>query len=67
MPRASVRSEGGAAVAADSAVAMSTASCSDAKVEMLGLPYEAWSLALFVLVGAMAVRLLLPSRRQRLR
>jgi protein dithiol:quinone oxidoreductase len=30
------------------------ASCADAAVNLLGLPYEFWSLALFVLVGAMA-------------
>lgn len=41
---------------------MATASCSDAKVNLFGLPYEAWSLALFALMGAVGVRLLLPSR-----
>lgn len=30
------------------------ASCADAAVNLIGLPYEFWSLALFVLVGAMA-------------
>jgi len=44
---------------------MATASCSDAKVNLFGLPYEAWSLALFALMGAMGVRLLLPSRPAR--
>ena len=39
---------------------MATASCADAKVDLFGLPYEAWSLALFALMGAAAVRLLLP-------
>jgi disulfide bond formation protein DsbB len=43
-------------------VFMATASCSDTKVTLLGLPYEAWSLALFALMGAVGVRLLLPSR-----
>lgn len=44
---------------------MATASCSDAKVNLFGLPYEAWSLALFALMGAVGVRLLLPSRPAR--
>jgi disulfide bond formation protein DsbB len=35
------------------------ASCADAAVKLLGLPYEFWSLMLFVLLGAMALRLLL--------
>lgn len=40
------------------------ATCADAAVQLLGLPYEAWSLAVFVLLGAVAVRLLrLPARR----
>jgi disulfide bond formation protein DsbB len=34
------------------------ASCADAAVKLLGLPYEFWSLMLFVLLGAMALRLL---------
>jgi protein dithiol:quinone oxidoreductase len=34
------------------------ASCADAAVKMLGLPYEFWSLGLFVLVGALAARAL---------
>jgi disulfide bond formation protein DsbB len=42
-------------------VFMATASCADAKVNLWGLPYEAWSLALFALMGAVGVRLLLPS------
>jgi disulfide bond formation protein DsbB len=45
------------------AVFMATANCAEAKVDLIGLPYEAWSLALFVLIGAVAVRLLLPHRR----
>lgn len=35
------------------------ASCADAAVKLLGLPYEFWSLMLFVLLGAMALQLLL--------
>ena len=46
---------------------MATASCADAKVDLFGLPYEAWSLALFVVMGAVGVRLLLPSRGPRTR
>jgi len=34
------------------------ASCADAAVKLLGLPYEFWSLMLFVLLGVMALRLL---------
>jgi protein dithiol:quinone oxidoreductase len=34
------------------------ASCADAAVDLLGLPYEFWSLGLFVLIGAGAVALL---------
>jgi disulfide bond formation protein DsbB len=33
------------------------ASCADAAVKLLGLPYEFWSLGLFVLIGALAWRL----------
>ncbi len=39
------------------------ASCADAAVKLLGVPYEFWSLALFVLLGAMALRLLAAGRR----
>lgn len=46
-------------------VFMATANCADAKVNLLGLPYEAWSGALFALLGAVGVRLLLPSRGRR--
>ncbi len=35
------------------------ASCADAAVKLLGLPYEFWSLMLFVLLGVMSLRLLL--------
>ena len=34
------------------------ASCADAAVKLLGLPYEFWSLGLFVLLGLLAWRLL---------
>lgn len=37
------------------AVFAATASCADAKVSLLGLPYEFWSLALFVVVEGLAV------------
>ena len=38
------------------------ASCADAAVKLLGLPYEAWSLAAFLLLEAIAVKLLLRPR-----
>ncbi len=47
-------------------VFMATASCADAKVNLLGVPYEFWSLALFVLMGAVGLRMLLaraPTKR----
>ncbi len=34
------------------------ASCADAAVKLLGLPYEFWSLALFLLLGVLSLRLL---------
>jgi disulfide bond formation protein DsbB len=37
--------------------------CADAAVRLLGLPYEFWSLALFVLLGLMALRLPALARR----
>jgi disulfide bond formation protein DsbB len=46
-------------------VFMATATCAEAKVDLFGLPYEAWSLALFAIMGALGVRLLVPSRRGR--
>ncbi len=46
-------------------VFMATASCADAKVSLFGLPYEAWSLALFVVIGALAVQALRPARNFR--
>ncbi len=48
------------------AVFMATASCADAKVNLFGLPYEAWSLALFVLLGLAGLRLLRPAPRRRM-
>ncbi len=39
------------------------ASCAEAKVDLLGVPYEFWSLALFVLIDGAATLLLLPRRR----
>ena len=40
------------------------ATCADAAVKLLGLPYEAWSLLVFLLIGGAAVRLLwLPAAR----
>ena len=39
------------------------ATCADAAVSLLGLPYEFWGLALFVAVGAAALALLLRLRR----
>ena len=35
------------------------ASCADAAVRLWGLPYEAWSLILFMLISVMALRMLL--------
>jgi disulfide bond formation protein DsbB len=32
------------------------ASCADAKVDLLGLPYEFWSLGLFIVLAAAALR-----------
>lgn len=39
------------------------ASCAEAAATLLGVPYEFWSLALFVLLGLMALRLLAGTRR----
>jgi disulfide bond formation protein DsbB len=36
------------------AVFMATASCADAKVNLLGVPYEFWSLGLFVMLESLA-------------
>jgi disulfide bond formation protein DsbB len=38
------------------------ASCADAAVTMLGLPYEYWALGLFVLLGLSALRVLMQRR-----
>jgi len=38
------------------------ANCADAAVKLLGLPYEFWSLGLFMLLAIVALRLLMPSR-----
>jgi disulfide bond formation protein DsbB len=39
------------------------ASCADAAVKLLGVPYEFWSLSIFVLMGLMALRLLTSGQR----
>ena len=39
------------------------ASCADAAVDMLGVPYALWGLAVFVVIGAAASWLLLRNRR----
>jgi disulfide bond formation protein DsbB len=40
------------------------ASCADAMVNLLGVPYDLWSLALFVVVGVVALRVMIrPSSR----
>jgi protein dithiol:quinone oxidoreductase len=44
-------------------VFQATASCADAAVDLAGIPYEFWSLALFVAIEAAAVCLLVASRR----
>lgn len=41
------------------------ASCADAKVNLVGLPYEFWSLLLFVLLGVTALGLLMGRLRGR--
>ncbi len=38
------------------------ANCADAAVDLLGVPYEFWSLGLFALLGLMALRVLLRRR-----
>lgn len=40
-----------------------TASCADAKVRLLGLPYPLWSLAVFVVLGAAVIAKILLRRR----
>jgi len=44
-------------------VFMATASCAEAAVDLAGLPYEFWSLGLFVLVALAALGLLAPQAR----
>jgi disulfide bond formation protein DsbB len=39
------------------------ASCADAAVKLLGVPYEVWSLALFMLMAIGAMRMLVRGRR----
>jgi disulfide bond formation protein DsbB len=41
---------------------MATATCADAKVDLLGVPFEFWSLGLFVLLAAAAVAVLIRPR-----
>jgi len=41
-----------------------TASCAEAAVSLLGVPFEYWSLALFALLAAAALLLLLEKRRR---
>ena len=43
-------------------VFMATATCADAKVNLFGLPYEAWSGALFVVALLIGLKLLLARR-----
>jgi protein dithiol:quinone oxidoreductase len=44
-------------------VFQATATCAEAAVNLAGIPYEFWSLALFVLIELAAVRLLMPGQR----
>ena len=39
------------------------ATCADAAVNLLGVPYEFWSLAAFALLGLGALRVFIASRR----
>ena len=39
------------------------ASCAEAQTKLLGLPYEYWSLALFVLLAGISLRVLMARRR----
>jgi disulfide bond formation protein DsbB len=43
-------------------VFQATASCADAAANLLGVPYEFWSLALFAVIGAAALRLVFRAR-----
>jgi len=44
-------------------VFMPMASCADAKVDLFGLPYEFWSLGLFVLMALASLRVISAARR----
>jgi protein dithiol:quinone oxidoreductase len=44
-------------------VFQATASCADAAVDLAGIPYEFWSLALFIAIEAAVVWLLVAARR----
>ena len=45
------------------AVFLATANCADAAVNLLGVPYDFWSLGLFALLALAGLRVLLPVRR----
>ena len=45
------------------AVFLATANCADAAVNLLGVPYDFWSLGLFALLALAGLRVLLPARR----
>ena len=45
-------------------VFQATATCADAAVNLVGIPYEFWSLALFMLIETACLWLLLASRRK---
>lgn len=40
------------------------ATCADSAVDLIGVPYELWSLMLFVLLAALAIRVMAPRRRR---
>jgi len=44
---------------------MATASCADAQVKLLGVPYEFWSLGLFAVIDSLALLALLANLRRR--
>ena len=47
------------------AVFLATANCADAAVNLLGVPYDFWSLGLFALLALAGLRVLLPAQRGR--
>ena len=47
------------------AVFLATANCADAAVNLLGVPYDFWSLGLFALLALAGLRVLLPARHGR--